>query len=84
MKQTYNLEGPQRQKWLDGLRPGDLVEIWGARNWAINGYSASKVRRTTKTLIVLENGRRYRKRDGQPTRTQPHDQGFYFLVPARD
>lgn len=54
-------------KWLENLKIGDTVFVSTGAGWGITGYVA-KVKRFTKTLIIVEQNNReskFRKRDGQ-------------------
>jgi hypothetical protein len=47
--------------WLENLKPGDKVVL----SRGLGTHWLNTVERVTKTLIILANGSRYRKKDGQ-------------------
>lgn len=48
------------KEWLDNLKVGDRVVILGSQDYL------SKVERFTKTLIITEGGRKFRKDGASP------------------
>ena len=48
--------------WTEGLKKDDLVIVKGYSNFLGVTKTILKVDRLTKTLIILENGDRYRKK----------------------
>lgn len=53
-----------KTKWLRGLKKGDEVVI---RDWALGPFlELTTVERTTKSMIVLSDGRRFNRNDGIP------------------
>ena len=49
------------KEWLQNLKPGDKVIVKRQR---YRGDIIGVVERITKTLLILENGTRFRRRDG--------------------
>lgn len=51
------------REWLENLKPGD--EVVAKPLSAVRANSIERVERTTKTLIVLSTGERFRRQDGR-------------------
>lgn len=67
------------QEWLDSLTTGDTVIVNGRHR-----SSLSKVERLTKTLIILENGERFRKKGGRKSGDHNPWGNTYIIQPTSD
>jgi len=63
-------EMSDRFDWLAGLKVGDEVVV---RNYRMGGDYLESVAAATKTTVTLENGTKFRRKDGEKT---PRDQWY--------
>jgi len=67
-----------RENWLANLKPGDQVVV----SHPLYRDSIKTVERTTKTLVVLKNGDKYRKQNGYVPGNYFY--GFYLCRPTKE